>query len=314
MTAYNPFKEFANRVANLYVVHPRVNEIWEMFDSKRVMNQAKESKTTYSHYFLMGVSGVGKTMLCEKYTEKNSGYVHIEDDGTEIDIKPVIYLNLPHPFTVLEFYHSIVKALGAPRLPGRPLIGEVKTQAFHLLETQRVEMLILDEIDHIRRTRNMAKEDAMEAIKHVANAGKITLVCVGTPDVDELRKLDPQYRKRFSPIRLDRFKACDAKFLQFLSLIEEQLDPPYPVGLADDSTSLPLALHQYSFGRPGYLVQALQEAYRILGVYNPDFNNFSGLQLSGAILKRAFQNVLGDLTDKERKAMLEEDLKQETDD
>lgn len=71
------------------------------------------------------------------------------------------------------------------------------------------------------------------------------------------------------------FKECDDKFLQFLALIEAQLAPPNPIGLSDPTTSLPEGLFQYSFGRPGYLVQLLQEAYRILGVYDPDFNDFS---------------------------------------
>lgn len=86
-------------------------------------------------------------------------------------------------------------------------------------------------------------------------------------------------------------------------LIEEHLAPPSPIGLADSKTSLPEVLFQYSFGRPGYLVQAIQEAYRILGVYDPSFNDFSRIGLTGAVLKRAFDNLLGDLTDRERKDM-----------
>ncbi|WP_312118333.1 TniB family NTP-binding protein [Brevibacillus reuszeri] len=303
MEEKNPYREFADRVANLFVVHPRISETWEMFDSKRVMNQAKKSKKSYNHYFMMGPSGVGKTVLSEAYRDRNKEYVLVDDEGTEFDIKPVVYLELPHPFTIQEFYHKIVKALGAPRLPGRPLIGEVKTQAFHLLESQRVEMLILDEIDFILSSKNVSNEEAMDTIKHVGNDANITLVCVGTHRANELRKLDQQYQKRFSPIRLETFKECDDKFLQFLSLIEEQLAPPNPIGLSDSTTSLPEALFQYSFGRPGYLVQSLQEAYRILGVYEPDFNDFSQIDLTGAILKRAFRNVLGDITDDERKDM-----------
>ncbi|WP_141213067.1 hypothetical protein [Brevibacillus laterosporus] len=94
-------------------------------------------------------------------------------------------------------------------------------------------------------------------------------------------------------------------------MIEEHLAHPSPIGLADSKTSLPEALFKYSFGRPGYLVQAIQEAYRILGVYDPGFNDFSRISLTGAVIKRAFNNILGDLTDRERKDMWKDSDKKE---
>lgn len=113
--------------------------------------------------------------------------------GTEIDVQPVAFLELPHPFTTLEFYQSIVTALGAPNLLSRPTVGAVKRQVFTLLRKQKVEMLILDEIDYINESRHVTPEEAMETLKHVSNSADVSLVCIGSPDVESLLKVKFQY-------------------------------------------------------------------------------------------------------------------------
>ncbi|ASJ56835.1 hypothetical protein BP422_26930 [Brevibacillus formosus] len=78
-------------------------------------------------------------------------------------------MELPNPFTVLEFYQTIIKALGAPSIIGVPRIGDVKRRVFTLLKLQKVEMLILDEMSYIKNTKYVNSSDSMEALKHVSN-------------------------------------------------------------------------------------------------------------------------------------------------
>jgi len=201
-------QKFAKRVANIHIIYPRIQRIYDVLSSMRCLGAFNDRNESQSNLFIIGESGVGKTQMIKRYAEMNKGYVKIEDE-VEYDIKPVVYLEIPDPFTVLELYQSIIKALGAPQIMYRPSIGDAKRQAFMLLEKQQVEMLIFDEMDYILNSRYVKPQEAMDAIKHIGNIASASLVCIGTPDVDSLRKLNFQYFRRFPKIELEIFNELD---------------------------------------------------------------------------------------------------------
>lgn len=231
-------QKFAERVANIYIKYPRIQRIYDVLSSMRCLGTFNNRNESQSNLFIIGQSGVGKTRMIKRYAEMNKGFVKIED-GIEYDIKPVVYLELPDPFTLLELYQSIIKALGAPIIMYRPSIGDAKRHAFTLLEKQKVEMLIFDEMDYILSSRYVKPQEAMEAIKHIGNVASASLVCVGTPQVDELRKLNFQYFRRFPKIELERFNELNDEFCMFLNNIEKQINPIEEIGLGDMETNLP---------------------------------------------------------------------------
>jgi Cdc6-like AAA superfamily ATPase len=329
----NGTSSFAERVANLHIPHPRVKKIWETLDSIRRHNSFQGGNNSPRHRFIVGLSGVGKTQMMKRYADQNAGYVQVEDEGTEYDIRPVVYVNLPDPFTIMELYRSIIHGLGAPQLSGRPTIGEVKRQVFTLLAAQRVEMLILDEMDHILTTRFVTTEEAMGAIKHITNHGKVSVICVGTPAVEELRKIDSQYFRRYPPTRLDRFRKCDHEFYDLLASIEEQLQPPEPLGfiklkislqeivegvntnkvftddekkVLEDAKFLAGLLHRSTYGLVGYLTPVIQEAYSLLGIFESDFEETTTELNLKKVLREAYQNIIGDVSEEELKKMIDD--------
>ncbi|MFY3792082.1 TniB family NTP-binding protein [Ureibacillus sp. MALMAid1270] len=287
---FNEYKEFAERVKNLNIVLPEVESIYKVMDSHIKRN----GKTR--HLFITGPSNVGKTRMAENYIRKYPEYTIVEDDETEIDIKPIIYMETPHPFTLLEFYHELIYALGSPRLGGVPRINDLKTRAYHLISKQKVRMIIIDELNNIQSSP-FNKKTAMDAIKHMANKTNVTLVLMGIPEATELRELDEQYKSRYRPRTLHRFKECNEDFCKLLNSIEEQLKFPMKIGLGDISTGLPQILHYQSKGKVGYLVPIIQEAYDILGVFEESFDDFTKAILSPHVLDEAYKIIQGDFID-----------------
>ncbi|MGG0940326.1 TniB family NTP-binding protein [Brevibacillus centrosporus] len=299
----NPCEELANRIINLYVLHPKVEEIWATLDSIRFHRSKKKSAPR--HLFIVGQSGVGKSEMLKKYVEHNPGYIHVDEEGTEYDIKPVVFMELPNPFTILEFYQTIIKALGAPPITGVPRIGDVKRRVFTLLKHQKVEMLILDEMSYIKNTKYVKSSDSMEALKHVSNEAGISIVCVGTPDTEELQKSSFQYYRRFSLRKLLRFETCNEEFCNFLTAIEGQVDLPAPIGLGNMETGYPQLLHLWTKGIVERVHTLLIEAFKIQGVLDEGFNDLSKANLTIDILVKAKQITFGsDMDDAEFEKML----------
>ncbi|MGG0934511.1 TniB family NTP-binding protein [Brevibacillus centrosporus] len=255
--------ELLQRVMSLNIEHLRYREIWTELDSLRPETDMDRELFTPRHLFLYGESGVGKSTLLRKYAAANPGYVDVDEYGTEYDIRPVVYTDLPQPFTISEFYQHIVRALGAPQLAG-VRVGDVKRQALSLIEQQRVEMLILDEMDYILTSRSVKPIEAMEAIKSLTNIGNISVVCAGTTATKQLSEINFQYFRRFPAVKLLRFDKCDDEFCDLLTQIEAYINPPEPLGLGDSGLHFPELLFRMSQGVLGSLTPVLQRAYRIM--------------------------------------------------
>jgi uncharacterized protein YchJ len=299
-------QSLAYRVANLHVRFPKIEQVWYVLDSIRTQNKFKQGTTQYGkrHISVIGPSGVGKSQALLKYEELNMGYTEVSPDNSkEVDIKPVVYMELPDPFTIKELYQQISYALGFPEMPRRISIGDAQRQAFHLLMEQKVEVLILDEMDYIL-TSNVPHKAAMNALKKIANKANITLVLAGTPEVETLLKINFQNYRRYPKLYINRFERCDEEWCRLLSRIEESLAPEKPIGLGDPATKLPQILHTMSSGLMGILTPVLQEMYSLLGVFDGEDADVTFTSETIEVLRRAYQNINGDLPIEEFKMML----------
>jgi hypothetical protein len=280
------------RINELNIEHPRYKEIHEMLDSLRPNRGLGDYDYTPRHLLITGDSGVGKSRLVKKYAEANPGHTQVDEEGTEYEIKPVVFAEMPEPFTRAEFYQTIIRALGAPQIPG-VRIGDVKRQAFTLIQQQQVEMLIFDEVNYILGSRFVKNEEAMEAIKHVSNIGNVCVVLVGTPESKALAEINFQYFRRFPKVELRRFNYCDEGFCQFLTEIEQFIAPPKPIRIGDQTLIIPQVLHRMSQGILGVLTPILQQTYqKILQRHEPEA--MGDIKLFLDVLKEVQAMILGD--------------------
>ncbi|MFX3636699.1 MAG: TniB family NTP-binding protein [Candidatus Pristimantibacillus sp.] len=288
MVESNNNHPFVRRLLNLNIEHPQITTIYKIFESM----MKRPGKTR--HLFIMGSSNVGKSTLAEKFLEKHPEYTDVDEEGTEIDKRPVILVEIPHPFTLKEFYYEVLDSLGTPRLSGRPEINDLKVKAYNLINKQEVKLIIFDEINNIL-TSSINNKTAMDAIKQMANKTKVPLVLMGTPDSVKLREEDEQYKSRYRPKALKRFEECDDEFCSFLKKIEEKIDPPKPLYLWNDQTAQ--LLHYMSKGKVGYITPLLIEAFSLLGVFEKDFDDFDKLTFNADLLDKAYEIILGDALD-----------------
>jgi hypothetical protein len=290
----NLYSDVADRVLESFVETSEVIRIWNELDCTRPHNRNGLKKDPPGHLFISGQSRSGKSLMVKKYVEKNSGKTIVTKNGDEIDIKPVIYMQVPHPFTQLGFYKKISEeALMAPRLPGKQSVYDAQDRAFILLEKMQVEMLILDEIDYISNSRAVKPLEAMDTLKYISNNSKVSLVCVGQPEIEKLRKMNLQYFSRFTPIYFGRFVECNYEFCLFLKKLEEQLKIPKYIGLGDMDTELPQIFHKMSKGLIGILTRIIYVAFRNISF----LDNITDLDLGLFIktLRKAQESVIGNI-------------------
>lgn len=193
---------------------------------------------------------------------------------------------------MLDFYKRILKSLKAPITRSDARVNYVKEQALNLLIKQRTEMIIFDEMNFIIRTKRFDDQAAMEMFKDLTNEGQLSIVCMGTPQIEPLRTMEDEYIRRFGWETVRRFETLDDTFLSLLQKIEEQLQPPKPIYL--NSTETAAYLHECCQGRIGYLHSMIIEAYRLLDVFEADFSDFSKAELNMSILAKAHYNLFRD--------------------
>lgn len=299
----NIFKGFQNRLMNVYVEHPEVTRIWKRLDTnRRLKRMGLESDDSPIHLFIEGKSGAGKTQLIKKYLRRNPLVTKIDEEGTEIDTRPVLYMRLPVPFTYKGFYNNILRSI-EPDIPiSNQDVDQLKNQAFSLMRDLGVEMLSIDEMDYLLASTFVQRKAVMENIKDIANSAGVCLVCIGTNEIEGLRTLNPQHRRRYPKTILSHFTSCDSEFLSFLEKLENQLELPteYALNLSSPNGAFGPILFDLTRGLVGWITPIIREAFELVGAMDEDFCDFSKLKnIDGDILDQAQKNIIGEFADED---------------
>ncbi|MDZ8186890.1 MAG: TniB family NTP-binding protein [Nostoc sp. ChiSLP02] len=160
---------------------------------------------------LVGESRSGKTVTCKSFIKN---YNKLKQ-GQEQRIKPVVYIQIPRNCGSRDFFIKILKALNKP---SNGTISDLRERALDSLEIHQVEMLIIDEANHL-------KFETFSDVRHIYDDDnlKISVLLVGTTSrLLTVVKRDEQVLNRFlEQFQLDKLE--DKQFQQIIQVWEQDV-------------------------------------------------------------------------------------------
>lgn len=287
-------KKFAERARNIFIEHSEVTKLYSVLDSILDSNSLGKNNTSPRHGFIIGESGSGKTQALKNYGDRYPVRTEIDDNLDERDIKDVVYLEMPNPFTIGELFQTIVCELNGQKIKSRATIGELKRQAFYLLEARKVKMLIFDEANYMIGSRFATSTEAMEALKHIANSSNVSIICAGIPEIKSLVDLSFQYKRRYPVYEFRKFQSYNDEFLNYYHAMEDFLKIDPKIEVFKMGNKAPEILFTICKGLVGSITPIVQESFRLLGVFDKDFNDLSKATIRINTLLEAYENVTGE--------------------
>ena len=150
---------------------------------------------------LYGESGMGKTMIIEKFERMHPPQF---DRSTGTESRPVVILQMPPGPDERRFFVRILHTLGAPFSP-HWRVDALERAALSALTLVRTQILVIDEVHQLLAGSAREQRLSLNLIKSIANDLRISIVAVGTGDARHAIETDPQIRRRFDPFSLPRW-------------------------------------------------------------------------------------------------------------
>jgi hypothetical protein len=160
---------------------------------------------------LVGESRCGKTVTCKAFAKRYNELKKAQGQR----VKPVVYIQIPKACGAREFFIKILKALNKPT---NGTIADLRERTLDSLEIHQVEMLIIDEANHL-------KYDTFSDVRHIydENGLGIAVLLVGTTSrLHAIVKRDEQVLNRFlEQYELDRLD--EKQFKQIVQIWERDV-------------------------------------------------------------------------------------------
>lgn len=257
--------------------YQRFNMILSRIEMCRVLSQ----RTGEAHCLaLEGCTGAGKTTLIKTFANQ---FKTVE---TEFGMhRPVFYMETPSPITVKTMCERMLEELGDV-FPGRGSQANMYSRLVNYLRLCQVEVVILDDIQHLTERRSGPSEYVGEWLKVLIKDSNIPFIIVGQEgQVENILKQNSQLsrlfaaRERLAPFSIENSQGVE-DFTAFLIM-------------ALDSTGMELEekkhrkeltkrIHYATGGVPANTINLIQSA-----VYLAESQNLSHITLS--ILGEAFE-------------------------
>lgn len=211
---------------------------------------------------ILGESGSGKTTLCRDLARKYPRFVLPEQD-----VVPVLHVPIPSAATIASATEAMLARLGDPA-PSTGTNSAKTARAIKLARALRVEILLIDEAQHIQDRGRLATQYLVgDWLKTVIDELEVPTVLLGLPRTEQLLQVNEQLRRRFSQRRnlqmgQDPDVPIETECLQlFISL-----GATLPVSISAGPfgwTELGTRIYHASDGRVAYVKKLLSGAIRI---------------------------------------------------
>ena len=155
---------------------------------------------------LYGDSGIGKTMILEKFARAHRPTY---DDKLGQEIRPVLLAQMPSGPDERRLYASLLAEIGAPFHTAERL-ATLETLTHVMLQRMRARMVVFDEVHNLLAGSQCEQRRALNVLKTLANVLQAVIVAVGTRDALLAIQTDAQVARRFEPLELPRWSENDS--------------------------------------------------------------------------------------------------------
>ncbi len=206
---------------------------------------------------IQGPSGVGKSTLIKEYVRG----LESAKEAEEVK-RSVLVVEIPSSPTKKNLATAMLTAMKDPYADSRSHSAETKfARIILLLSNLNVEVVVLDEAQHLVDYKRNVAYEAADWVKSLMNETRIMFVLVGLKRTEGLLWANEQLRRRFSAtVDYNRFTLNEASWTQFAMLLQSvrELLPVLSITFTDKE--MIRRFYLASFGLIDYLIKIVDRA------------------------------------------------------
>ena len=195
----NPAKEFVNKT----IKHARFVEIMESIERTHAM-----SGIVGTGMILFGPPGVGKSTALLHYEKQYKKQIE-NLETPELTKLPIIKVSVPAKPTIKGLLEKLLEAADHPIKNGTS--SKLESRLSAVIRNQQVEMIILDEFQHmLREQAQTSTRNVLNFIKVLMDEHKLAVVMCGIPSaVNAFSQYEELYQRFcFEQVLLRPFSMC----------------------------------------------------------------------------------------------------------
>lgn len=193
----------ANRIRAIlgerWINYPRAGQVLHVLN--RLLDHPRT--TRMPSLAIYGDSGMGKTMIVEKFRREHPPLFDVE---AGVERTRVLTLQMAGKPGERRLYAQILTALGAPQNP-RAGVVDLEQVALRLMRAVDVQILVLDEVHNILAGTFREQRIVLNTLRYLSNELRISLVCFGVTEAREAISGDVQLARRLEEYTLPRWHA-----------------------------------------------------------------------------------------------------------